>query len=107
MERYRSTHCIASKLHHMLKIRWPLMTGGQAQEYPMYSIHASTDVFNKATSHNLMERHRRTQSIDSILHQKFSIRRHLMTDGETQDYRVYSLDAAPDILNKAASHDRW
>jgi hypothetical protein len=47
MERHWSTHCIASMLHEMFSIRWPLMTGGEALEYPLHSLHAARDVLNK------------------------------------------------------------
>jgi hypothetical protein len=52
-----------------------------------------------------MKRYRSTQCIASILHEMFSIRRHLMNHGEVQEYPVYSQNAAPDVLNKAAYHD--
>jgi hypothetical protein len=37
----------------------------------------------------------------------FSIRRPLRIDGGVKEYPVDCLHASPDVLNKAASDDRW
>jgi hypothetical protein len=52
MEGYRSTHCIASMLHEMFSIRWPLMTDGEAQDFPFHSLHAARDILIKVASHD-------------------------------------------------------